>query len=78
MNGNLKTISGFEFNVGGFLGNANVEIEGAKKRIGGGYALALIPLKKRLFLQLAGNYEMGALENKTVLAAGLKLRVPNR
>ncbi len=78
LNGNLKTISGFEFNVGGFLGNANVEIEGAKKRIGGGYALALIPLKKRLFLQLAGNYEMGALENKTVLAAGLKLRVPNR
>ncbi|MCB0546790.1 MAG: tetratricopeptide repeat protein [Phaeodactylibacter sp.] len=65
---------GPEFTLGGFVGKADLGIEGIPDNISGGYLLALMPLNDWLSGQLAVNYEKGNFATATVVAAGLKLR----
>ena len=65
---------GPEFTLGGFIGKADLGIEGVPDHISGGYLLALLPFTDWLSGQLAANYEKGNFAEATVVAAGLKFR----
>jgi tetratricopeptide (TPR) repeat protein len=71
----LRHPKGFELTVGGFYGKPNLNIEGVKDQISGGYAIALIPFSKIVWGQLAINHEDGVFDQSTVFAAGLKVRM---
>lgn len=71
----LRLPQGPEFTLGGFIGKADIGLEGVPEDISGGYLLALLPVNDWLWGQLAVNHEKGNFASSTVVAAGLKLRI---
>lgn len=75
LNNQLRSASGYELNLGAFLGKASVSPDTDKDRIYGGYATAVLPFSQVVWGQLSLRWEKAALDELLAIAFGVKIRL---
>ena len=75
LNNQFRSASGYELNLGAFLGKAGVGPDVEKDGIYGGYATAILPFSQVVWGQLSLRWEKAALDELLAAAIGLKIRL---
>lgn len=75
LNNQLRNSSGYELNLGAFLGKAGVRSDVGKSGIYGGYATAILPFSQSVWGQLSLRWEKAVFDELLAAAVGVKIRL---